>query len=216
MRSVSGLARVGLWSSVLVVVFSLGFSVPGLFAAAGVIGFPWDPVLPDGSSLLLAWAFVVMMSALHSSVAPPSQPWMTLGLVFAAMYSVLVSMVYFVILTVVVPLTQRGRGEEVVLLQFDDQGSFLQAVDGLGYFLMCVSTFVAAFAFARTGPERWVRWVFLANGVLGIPILIAYMPLVVSWSAVLLPINALWILSVPSCGVVAARYFRRIAAAPVE
>lgn len=205
----SSLARLGLWSAVGVVVFSLGFSIPGLLGATRLLDFPWDPVLPDGASLLLAWAFVVMMSALHSSVSPRSRPRTGLGRVFAMMYCVLVSLVYFVVLTVVVPLTQQGRAEEVRLLRFDDQGSFLQAVDGLGYFLMCVATFVAAFAFSGRGPDRWVRWVFLVKGVLGVPILVSYMPLVVGWSEVLLPVNALWIVSVPACGVVAARYFRR-------
>jgi hypothetical protein len=200
------LGRLGFWSSVGVVAFSLGFSVPGLLGLAGVIGSPWDPALPDAASLLLALAFVVMMSSLHGSADQAVRHWTQLGLVFTVMYTVLVSIVYFVILTVVVPLTGQRRLDEVALLEFDDQGSLMQALDGLGYFYLSVATFVASFAFST---DRWMRRAFLINGALGIPILISYMPLVFPWSQALLPVNALWILSVPACGVVAARYFRR-------
>ncbi|MGB8385111.1 MAG: hypothetical protein WCG47_28375 [Dermatophilaceae bacterium] len=215
-QRLSSLARLGYWSAIGVVIFSLGFSASALLGAAGVSYFPWDPIVPDAASLLLAGAFVVMMSSLHGYAGPAERHWTRLGLVFGVMYAALVSIVYFVTLTVVVPLTQQGRAEEVRLLQFNDQGSFMQAVDGLGYFFMSVATFVAAFAFSSPGQDRWVRRVFLVNGILGVPILIAYMPLVVGWSQVLLPVNALWILSVPACGAVASRYFRRNPTGPTR
>jgi len=97
---------------------------------------------------------------------------------------------------------------------FDDAGSFMQAVDGLGYFFLCLATFSAAFAFGNRGSERWLTRIFLANGLLGIPILLSYMPLVISWSSYLLPVNTLWILSVPACGAVVALRFRPAVRAP--
>lgn len=73
---------------------------------------------------------------------------------------------------------------------------------------MRLATFTAAFALGRTGQDRWLRRAFLINGVLGVPILLSYMPLVVAWSQNLMPLNALWIATVPACGVLAALRFR--------
>lgn len=201
------LARMGFWSAAAVALFSAAFSVTGILGLVDVLGFPWDPVLPDGASLCLAVAFVVMMVSLHYTVEETARPWSHLGVTFAVMYAVLVSIVYFVITTVVVPYSDRGQADRVALLAFDDGGSFMQALDGLGYFFLSVATFSAAFAFSSVGRDRWLRRVFLINGVLGIPILLSYMPLVVSWSEYLIPVNALWMISLPACGVLAAARF---------
>jgi hypothetical protein len=123
------------------------------------------------------------------------------------MYAVLASIVYFVITTVVVPYTDRGQPGRIAVFEFDDGGSFMQALDGLAYFFMCAATFSAAFALRSAGPERWMRRTFLVNGVLGVPILLSYMPLVVTWSERLVPLNALWIVSVPACGILTAARF---------
>ncbi len=201
------LARLGFWSSVAVVVASLGFSVPGLLGIAGVLGFPWDPVLPDGFSLVLSMAFLAMMVALHFDVPEIERHWTGLAAGLATVYASLVGLVYITILTVVVPMTDQGRLDEVAVLEFDDQGSFFQAVDGLGYFVMSLATLAAANAL-RSPTDRWLRWTLVVNGVLGVPILISYMPLVFDWSELLLPLNALWIITVPACGVLLALRFR--------
>lgn len=201
-----GPAGLGFWSAIAVTVFSLAFSTTAILGSLGALGFPWDPVLPDGASLLLGIAFVVMMVCLHHAVEEPARVWTHLGVAFAVMYAVLVSIVYFVITTVVVPRIDRGQAGLVEPFAFDDGGSFMQALDGLGYFFLCLSTLSAAFAFSGRGATRWLRRAFLLNGVLGVPILLLYMPLVISWSRYLMPIGALWMLSVPVCGLLAAQY----------
>jgi hypothetical protein len=55
----------GAWSGIAVAIFSVAFSVTAILGFADVLDFPWDPVLPDGASLLMAIAFVVMMVSLH-------------------------------------------------------------------------------------------------------------------------------------------------------
>ena len=202
------LARVGFWSAAAVTAFSTAFSATGILGLVGALRFPWDPVLPDAASLFLAVAFVVLMVSLHYTVEEQARVWTHLGVSFAVMYAVLVSIVYFVITTVVVPYVDRGQADRVRLLEFDDGGSFMQALDGLGYFFLCLATVSAAFAFSSGGPERWLRRAFLLNGVLGLPILLLYMPLVISWSEYLMPVGALWMISVPACGLVAALRFR--------
>ncbi len=201
--------NLGWWAGLAVVVFSVGFTVPGFLTLADVVGFPWDPVLADTSSLLLSWAFLAMMTALHHTVSERRKVWTALAAHLAVGYALLVGIVYFVTVTVVVPLEYQGRGDSVALLHFDDQGSLMQALDGLGYFAMSMATLTAAAALQEPA-DRWVRRVFVINGVLGIPILVSYMPLVFSWSSAVLPVNVLWVVSVPLSGVLAGRRFRRL------
>jgi hypothetical protein len=85
----------------------------------------------------------------------------------------------------------------------------MQALDGLGYFFMSLATWFAAPVFHMQGLERWIRRMFLMNGVLGIFILLAYMPLVIPppYSFVFYGFGFLWILSVPALAILVTVYF---------
>lgn len=50
--------KLGFWSALLAGIFSIGFTVTGILSLAGILVLPWDPVLPDGFSFLLALSFV--------------------------------------------------------------------------------------------------------------------------------------------------------------
>lgn len=205
------LSKLGFWSAVLAALFSVTFSVSALLGAFKVLPFPWDPVIPDGASLLLALSFMIMMSSIHHAAAAEQKHWSQVGVAFAILYATLVSIVYFVICTVVVPYQLRGELEQVAPFVFNDSGSFMQALDGFGYFCMSLATWFAAPVFAGAGQAKWLRRLFTANGVLGIPILVAYMPLVVPqpYALVAYGFGFFWMLSVPACAVAAALHFRR-------
>jgi len=78
---------------------------------------------------------------------------------------------------------------------------------------MSLATWFAAPVFAADS-QRWVRRWFIANGVVGIPVLLAYMPLVIPQpvygltQALAVP----WIVILPAAAWLAARDFRRRAA----
>lgn len=205
------LCKLGFWSAALATAACLTFDVSAILGASKVLRFPWDPVIPDGASLVLALSFMVMMICIHRATAAESRHFSQIGVAFATLYAALVSIVYFVICTVVVPYQLRGEMAKVAPFVFDDSGSFMQALDGLGYFFMSVATWFAAPGFAGAGREKWLRRLFTVNGVLGIPILIAYMPLVVPkpYSLVAYGFGFLWMLSVPACLVAAALHFRQ-------
>jgi hypothetical protein len=210
--------RVGFWSATSTALCSIAFSVTRLLALSGLLHFPLDPVLPDGVSFFLALSFVIMMASIHRAAVPSNSDtgpdrsiWSQVGLAFATMYAGLVLIVYMVIITVVVPYTVRGQAAQVAPFAFDLNGSFMQAVDGLGYFLMCLATWFAAPVFAGPGIERWLRRFFALNGAVGIAVLLAYMPLVIPapYYQAVEAVAGIWILSLPACAVLTALYFRR-------
>ena len=115
----------------------------------------------------------------------------------------LISVVYYVQLTLVGPHLARGDlagVEPFIFVPFD---SFLYAVDILGYTFMSVSTLFAAKVFSRGGLEGIARRFLTSNGLL-IPFLALQMyfhPLI--WIA------SLWAITFPGSTWTLAILFRR-------
>ena len=206
----------GFRSAVLAGVAAIAFSVTGLFGAGvlNVLPLPWDPVIPDGASFVLALAFMVMMACIHHEAAPEDSVWSLVGLAFAILYVADVTIVYMTIITFTSPALVRGAGGAVPVAPFvfDANGSFMSAVDGLGYFFQSMATLFAAFAFVGMG-SRWLRRAFVLNGIVGFPVLLAYMPLVIPtpFYQVFEGLAAPWIATLPVACFLAARHFRRLA-----
>jgi hypothetical protein len=203
---------VGFWSAVLATAFSLTYVVGQLAEWLGWLGSAGGPesmstplgiVVLLAPSLLLGSAFLVLLASVHEIAPADRRIWSLAALAFGIAYAVLISMNYFVQLTLVLPRLRSGdtRGiEPFLFVPFD---SFLYAVDILGYSFMSVATLFAARVFTGDGLHRVVRWFLTANGLL-LPFLafqMYYHPLI--WIA------ALWAVTFPGSTWALAVLFRR-------
>ena len=205
---------VGFWSAVLATAFSLTYVVGQLAEWLGWLGSKGGPEsasTPLGlgilltPSLLLGSSFLVLVVSIHQLSSADRRIWSHLAVVFATAYAVLISMVYFVQLTLVAPRVGRGEIEGIEVFLFVPFDSFLYAVDILGYSFMSVATLCAAMVFTGKGLERVVRLFLTANGLL-LPFLALQMyfhPLI--WIA------ALWAVTFPGSTWSLAIFFRRAA-----
>lgn len=166
---------VGFWSAVLATVFSLAYSVAQIAEWLGWLGSQGGPASSSTvpglvvlliPSLFLGSAFLVLAVSIHQVASPDRRIWSHVGVAFATAYAVLISMVYFVQLTLVAPRLARGQIEDIKVFLFVPFDSFLYAVDILGYSFMSVSTLFAARVFTGRGLERAVRLFMTANGLL--------------------------------------------------
>lgn len=210
-RAVTG--RAGFWSAVLATLFSVAYVVAQLAEWGGWLGSaggPGSPSTPLGivvllvPSLLLGPSFVVAMASLHEATPPARKVWSLAGLSFAIAYLVLISLVYFVQLTLVGPRIRAGRTEGIELLLFTPFDSFLYAVDILGYSFMSLSTGFAALAVGGGRLERPLRRALFANALI-LPFLAfqLYVPALI-WIA------SAWAVTFPlSTGLLAAHFKRR-------
>lgn len=166
---------VGLSSAILATVFSITYALAQIAEWLGWLGSRGGP--ESGStplglvalltpSLLLGSSFLVLIVSVHQVAPSDRKVWSHAALAFAALYATLISMVYFVQLTLVAPRLARGQMEGIEMLRFVPFDSFLYAVDILGYSFMSVSTLFAARVFTGGGLERVVRWFLTANGLL--------------------------------------------------
>ena len=203
---------VGFWSAVLATVFSLMYVVGQLAEWLGWLGShggaessstPLGLAILLTPSLFLGSSFLVLVMSIHQLASPDRKVYSLGAVVFGTAYAVLISMVYFVQLTLVAPRIAGGRIEGIEAFLFVPFDSFLYAVDILGYSFMSVATLFAARVFTGGGLERVVRAFLTANGLL-LPFLALQMyfhPLI--WIA------SLWAVTFPGSAWSLAVLFRR-------
>ena len=203
---------VGFWSAVFATVLSLAYVVAQLAEWLGWLGSnrgPESSSTPLGlvilltPSLLLGSSFLVLMVSVHQLAVVDRRVWSHAAVTFATAYAVLISIVYFVQLTLVAPRISQGRTAGIEAFLFVPFDSFLYAVDMLGYSFMSLATLFAARALTGNGLERTARACLFANGLL-LPFLALQMffhPLI--WIA------SLWAVTFPASTWSLAILFRR-------
>ena len=211
-------ARLGFWSATLATIFSLTYVVGQLAEWLGWLGSKGGPEsssTPLGiavlltPSLFLGSAFVVLLVCIHETTPSDERVWSLASLAFGIAYLALISMNYYVQLTLVGPRLARGDTAGIEGLLFVPFNSFLYAVDILGYSFMSVATLFAAPIFRGPGLDRAIRLFLLGNGLL-LPFLalqMYYHPLI--WIASLWAITfpgATWSLAVRFRGQARAGY----------
>jgi len=165
-------ARFGFWSAVLTALFSIGYIAPQIiFMVFFAPAKHWELTWLTAPSLFLAPSFVALMVSIHYFVRDERKIWSLAGLSFAIIYAVLVSAVYYVQLGLTIPHMIRGQTEDIGLFILE-QGSLMITVDILGYGFQCLATLFVAFAFTGGRLQRWIRYLFIVNGMLVFPILL--------------------------------------------
>lgn len=204
--------QLGFWSAVLASTFSIIYIVGQLAEWVGLLGSEGGPessstllgiIVLLTPSLLLGTSFTVLMVAVHHYAPESKKIWSHLGIVFATIYNALISINYFVQLTLVAPHMAQGETESIRFLLFVPFDSFLYSVDILGYSFMSISTLFAAFVFERPGLERRIRIFLIGNGLI-LPFIALqnfYHPLI--WPA------SLWAITFPGATISLAYLFRR-------
>jgi hypothetical protein len=203
---------VGFWSAVLATVFSITYDLGQIAEWLGWLGSgggPESSSTPLGlvvlltPSLLLGSSFLVLVVSIHQLSSRDRGVWSHAAVAFATAYAVLISVNYYVQLTLVAPRLASGRVAGIEPFLFVPFDSFLYAVDILGYSFMSVATLFAAMVFTGRGQERVVRGFLIANGLL-LPFIALQMYF--HW---MIWIAALWAITFPGSTWSLAVLFRR-------
>jgi hypothetical protein len=154
-------------------------------------------------SLLLGSSFLVLIVSIHQIASSDRRVWSHAAVAFSTVYVVLISIVYYVQLTLVGPRLARGQVEGIEMFLFVPFDSFFYAVDILGYSFMSLATLFAARVFTGGGLDRVARVCLTANGLLlpFIALQMYFRPLI--WIA------ALWAVTFPVSTWSLAMLFRR-------
>ncbi len=201
----SAAARPGYWAAVLTAVFCMFFTVTAVLTETHRLRPPWDVVLTIAPSLLLAPSFLALLVCVNALTPDVRKVWSQLGVAFACVYVPLCVAAYIVELFVVEPRVMRGNTTETALLTIARGDSVFNAIDGIGYIFMCLSTLITAPAFDHSRLQQWIGRLFVMNGMLAVPIFITYF---VNRSFIWLA--ALWSITMTGSAVLLAIHFRRV------
>jgi hypothetical protein len=168
--------RVAFWAAIACAVTSIAYVLAQLLEWQGVLGSAGGPAsasTPFGiallltPSLLLGSSFLVLIAALHRLAPADTRVFSQVALAFATVYATLISMVYFVQVTLVAPRLAAGDTAGIEFLLFVPYRSFLFAVDLLGYSFMCLAALFAAFALPpQISGARTARSLLVLNGAI--------------------------------------------------
>jgi len=152
--------QLGFWSATaatLLVTVACITATAAIQPFATIIGF------------LLTPSFLVVMACIHCYASNERKVFSLVGLSFAIIYAILISVNYFIQLTFV-----RQTSFDVKIFAMDNPQSMMWVIEVLGYFFMGLSTLFAAPVFGSGRIESLIKWLFIANGILGILTPIAY------------------------------------------
>lgn len=198
--------KIGFYSAMLSTIFSIAYIVAqaaDLLGLLGPSGGPVSLIFLMAPSIFLASSFVILMISIHYYASEEKKIWSHIGLIFATIYAVLISIVYYTQLTWVIPHMLQGTEEQISAFIFKSFDSFLYAVDVLGYSFMSLSTLFAAPVFVEGRLERTISWFLIANGLL-----IPFLSLQMYYPALIYG-AALWVITFPTSTILLAMLFRR-------
>ncbi len=112
---------------------------------------------------LLTVSFLVVMACIYSYAPQEKKVFALAGFSFAIIYATLISTNYFIQLTFV-----NQNTFDTSVFSMTNPQSMMWVIEVLGYFFMGLATLFAAPVFGSSKTEKLIKWLFIANGVLGI------------------------------------------------
>jgi len=196
----------GFWSGVIAFAATVAYCIVQLFQLYDVFTYPTDEQLIYGISLCIVIPFILEILSLYYITPDEKKFWSHAALIFTILYAVFVSANYVVQLATVIPVTLKGRLNEVRILQQTPHSLFWD-FDALGYIFMGLATGSAIPVFERNGFQRWVRISFIANACVTPLIGIVYFYPIYSYN--LLFLGFPWAITAPLSMLLLAIMFRK-------
>jgi len=210
---------IGFWSAVIITFFNVTSSFLMILSWSLNPITPWHEIEAYASTFdffqiasmvpgfLVVIPFLPMMAAIHYSSPPERRILSMLGIAFAGISVAMLGFQYYSQFTVVRYNLTSGEHQALGFFVLGNPHAFFWPLEVLGYGFMSLSTLFAGFVFSTSVLQRWIRGLFVTNGVIGIAGILAY-PLGISTMAFLSGL-ALWTLVFPASTVLLAINFKR-------
>ena len=131
-----------------------------LFAVFLIVDFPFGYYLV---CMFLPIGYIIMAAGFHHESSEGQRVSANIGMVFSAIYAVLIFLVYFAQTTTV---RLENLNEQAAKLLDYGQGGLLFNYDLLGYGMMALSTFFIGLSIkAESKPDKWLKYLMIIHGV---------------------------------------------------
>jgi len=149
--------KIGLGAALLLAVEAIVFGISLLIPTATHLSYI--------SSIFIPPSFIALMVAIHHTTPPHKQVWSHIGIAFAAIYAVMCASCYYLQLTVI-RVNDLNLSPEILQAFAFTPGSLVFAQDMLGYTFLCLATLVTAPVFSGSRLAHWIKWLFVAHGLM--------------------------------------------------
>ena len=134
-----------------------------LFAVCLIVGFTFGSYFV---CMFLPMGYIIMAAGLHHEAGADRRVAANVGLVFSALYAVLIFLVYFAQTTTV---HLGGLNDQAQALLDFRRGGLIFNYDLLGYGMMALSTFFIGLSMQpEAKADRWLRGLMMIHGVFSI------------------------------------------------
>ena len=131
-----------------------------LFAVCLIINFTFGSYLV---CMFLPIGYIMMAAGFHHESTDDRKAVSMIGMVFSAVYAVLIFLVYFAQTTSV---HLGGLSEDALRILDFRRGGLLFNYDLLGYGMMALSTFFIGLSFqAGSKEEKWLKYLMMIHGI---------------------------------------------------
>ena len=131
-----------------------------LFALCMIVDFPFGSYLV---CMFLPIGYIMMAAGFQHECSDERQVAANIGMVFSAIYAVLIFLVYFAQTTSV---RQEALTEQAIRLLDYQRGGLLFNYDLLGYGMMALSTFFIGLSVeANSAADNWLKYLLMVHGV---------------------------------------------------
>ena len=215
-----GNARLGYWSALayaaLLVALNISFAIMALHVPAAewegmeayarthrVIAF-----VPQAIGLVSLPALIVMLASIHLYANGFGRLWGLAGLAFGTAHAVLLGSLYFIQVGILLPALKQGDWQGLDQYAFANPRSIAWGLDHFAWSLLGVALLLMAWVFEGDRLRRWIRWLFVLNGLANISLVFAF---AFNIEALTLGVAFLsWVVALPIATVLVALMFRNI------
>ena len=213
-------ARVGFWSAIAFAVLLTALNIAFTIMAFQVPASEWQGMevyartyrvvafVPQAIGLLTIPALVLMLISIHLYTDERRKVWSLAGLLFGTAYAGLLGALYFVQVGVLLPALKRGNWQGLDQFAFANSHSVAWGLDHFAWALLGVALFLMAWVFEGDRLKRWIRCLFVLNGLGNISLVFAF---AFEVEAMTLGVAFLsWVVALPITAVLVGLMFRNV------
>jgi hypothetical protein len=213
-------AKVGFWSSVAYAVMLVALNVSFAIMAIQTQGSEWQGIenyarsyryisfVPQAIGLASIPALILMLTSIHIHANQSRRYWSLAGLGFGIAYAVLLGSLYFIQVCILLPSLKRGDWYGLDQLAFANPRSIAWGLDYFAWSMLGVSLLLTAWVFEGDRLNRWIRSLFIFNGIANLSLILAF-PFETIWLTLGVAFLS-WVIALPIATILVAIMFKRV------
>ncbi len=148
-----------------------------------------------------------MLVSIHIYASESRKIWSLAGLVFGTAFAVLLGSLYFIQVGILLPALKHGTWDGLDQYTFSNPRSIAWGLNHFAWSLFGVTLLLTSCAFEGRGLKRWIRWLFILNGLANLSLIFAF---AFEVEALTLGVAFLsWVIALPIAAVLVALMFRK-------